>query len=260
MIDLLPWPLRWRQPILCDVSLSHPLLLDQSGDPGQAGDPALVYHSSEVGDEPIVQLQLQSPNNAMMPGSVSAAADLRRHHRGDGDLQHLHRRRRPDADAGPPGRLGGHDHGAVRLSVSASAAVSATPTAAASSSSRRTPALGAGWGVRRGPPPRWCHPPPPPGCDLEFIRPLGADPGSVVPTPSSAVEPLMPGGAAGGCRSHRGEVQRDPPASDPSPGVAGRSWSAMYSSKVMRVPSANCTVTRGGSSWCVTVHSPVLKS
>jgi hypothetical protein len=53
-------------------SSAHPPLLDQSGDPTQAGDPALMYHSSEVGDEPIVQLQLQSPNNAMMPDSVSA--------------------------------------------------------------------------------------------------------------------------------------------------------------------------------------------
>ncbi len=57
---------------LGDVTLSQPLILDRSGEADQAGDPALVYHSSQVDAYPVVQVQVQTPNNASLPASIAA--------------------------------------------------------------------------------------------------------------------------------------------------------------------------------------------
>src|SRR5205823_12480143 len=51
---------------------SQPLDLDQSPGSGQSGNPALVYHSSQVSQKPIVQVQLSSANNASLPSTISA--------------------------------------------------------------------------------------------------------------------------------------------------------------------------------------------
>jgi YD repeat-containing protein len=57
---------------LGDVHVAHALDLDQSPGTDQSGNPALVYNSDSVSQLPIVQANLQSPNNASLPGSVSA--------------------------------------------------------------------------------------------------------------------------------------------------------------------------------------------
>jgi RHS repeat-associated protein len=57
---------------LGDVSVSHPLDLDQSPGTGQGGDPALVYHSSSVSQKPIVQVTLPSANNIALPDTLTA--------------------------------------------------------------------------------------------------------------------------------------------------------------------------------------------
>jgi hypothetical protein len=57
---------------LGDVSLAHPLDLDQSPGTGQGGDAALVYHSSQTSATPIVDVDLQSPNTGSLPSTISA--------------------------------------------------------------------------------------------------------------------------------------------------------------------------------------------
>jgi RHS repeat-associated protein len=57
---------------LGDVSFSHALDLDQSPGTAQSGNPALVYHSSQVSQKPIVQVQLSSANNASLPANITA--------------------------------------------------------------------------------------------------------------------------------------------------------------------------------------------
>ena len=57
---------------LGDVSQTVALDLDQSPGTSQSGNPALVYHSSQVAAQPIVQVQLDTPNNASLPSSISA--------------------------------------------------------------------------------------------------------------------------------------------------------------------------------------------
>jgi YD repeat-containing protein len=57
---------------LGDVSVSHALILDQSGDPSQAGNPALVYNSNQVSQKPIVQLAIPTANTTSLPASYSA--------------------------------------------------------------------------------------------------------------------------------------------------------------------------------------------
>jgi RHS repeat-associated protein len=59
-----------------DNSFSHALDLDQSPGTAQSGDPALVYHSSQVSQQPIVQVQLSSANNASLPANVTAQLTL----------------------------------------------------------------------------------------------------------------------------------------------------------------------------------------
>ncbi len=53
-----------------DVSFSHALDLDQSPGSAQGGDPALVYNSDTVSQQPIIQVQLNTPNNASLPSSI----------------------------------------------------------------------------------------------------------------------------------------------------------------------------------------------
>jgi RHS repeat-associated protein len=55
-----------------DLTFSHALDLDQSPGTAQAGNPALVYHSSQVSQKPIVQVQLTSANNASLPANITA--------------------------------------------------------------------------------------------------------------------------------------------------------------------------------------------
>jgi RHS repeat-associated protein len=43
---------------------------------GQSGDPALAYDSGQVTQKPIVQLQLNSPNNVSLPGTISASLTI----------------------------------------------------------------------------------------------------------------------------------------------------------------------------------------
>jgi RHS repeat-associated protein len=57
---------------LGDVSFSHALDLDQSPGTTQSGNPALVFHSSQVSQKPIVQVQLSSANNASLPANITA--------------------------------------------------------------------------------------------------------------------------------------------------------------------------------------------
>jgi RHS repeat-associated protein len=57
---------------LGDVSVSHPLDLDQSPGTGQGGSPALVYHSSSVSQKPVVQVTLPSANSASLPATITA--------------------------------------------------------------------------------------------------------------------------------------------------------------------------------------------
>ncbi len=52
------------------VSFSHALGLDQSPGSQQSGDPALVYNSDTVSQQPIIQVQLNTPNNASLPSSI----------------------------------------------------------------------------------------------------------------------------------------------------------------------------------------------
>jgi RHS repeat-associated protein len=54
------------------VQFSHALDLDQSPGTSQGGEPALAFNSDEVSQKPIVQLQLNSPNNALLPSTISA--------------------------------------------------------------------------------------------------------------------------------------------------------------------------------------------
>jgi RHS repeat-associated protein len=54
------------------VQFSHALDLDQSPGTSQGGDPALVFNSGEVSQKPIIQVQLNSPNNASLPATISA--------------------------------------------------------------------------------------------------------------------------------------------------------------------------------------------
>ncbi len=71
VLDADPTEGNW-QAQLGDVSLSHPLDLDQSPGDDQAGDPALTYHSSQVDSKPIVDVDLQSPNTTSLPSSITA--------------------------------------------------------------------------------------------------------------------------------------------------------------------------------------------
>ncbi len=57
---------------LGDVSFSHVLDLDQSPGSAQGGDPALVYNSDTVSQQPIIQVQLNTPNNASLPSPIQA--------------------------------------------------------------------------------------------------------------------------------------------------------------------------------------------
>ncbi len=54
------------------LQFSHALDLDQSPGTSQAGAPALAYDSGQVSQQPIIQLQLDSPNNASLPASITA--------------------------------------------------------------------------------------------------------------------------------------------------------------------------------------------
>jgi RHS repeat-associated protein len=60
------------QPQLGDVSLSHPLDLDQSPGTSQGGDPALVYHSNQISHKPIVAVNLKTPNTLNLPSFITA--------------------------------------------------------------------------------------------------------------------------------------------------------------------------------------------
>ncbi len=54
------------------LQFSHPLDLDQSPGTRQGGNPALVYDSGQVSQQPIVRVELLTPNNASLPSPISA--------------------------------------------------------------------------------------------------------------------------------------------------------------------------------------------
>ncbi len=61
---------------LGDVNFTHSLDLDRSPGTDQAGNPMLVYHSSQVSQKPIVQVQIAVPGTGSAPTSISATLTL----------------------------------------------------------------------------------------------------------------------------------------------------------------------------------------
>jgi YD repeat-containing protein len=55
---------------LGDLTVSHPLDLDQSPGTGQSGDSALVYHSGSVSVRPVVQALVPSDNASSLPATI----------------------------------------------------------------------------------------------------------------------------------------------------------------------------------------------